>query len=130
MARVFGGFGLLGGFWLFARRASPTTLSVLVAVIGRAGAKLQSDRGALEAEDLAQLVLEVALEREVDQRRVVDEEDEGRRADLWLRHVVDTQWAPLHRGWVVPLERDTHRLVEFGGWHAQVAHVIDAPGVV
>ncbi len=54
-----------------------------------AGADLEPDGRAGEAEGVADLVFEEALVGEVQFHLAVGEEDEGRRSDGGLRHVVD-----------------------------------------
>src|SRR5579884_1956072 len=84
MPRLAASAGMtLAGLWLAA------TLLATLLLLASAGAELQADHRALEAENVAQRVLQIALVREVDELRVVDEEDEGGRADLGLRHIED-----------------------------------------
>ena len=77
----------------YARRRRGAASSFSVA----AAAEDQPDRRALEAEGLAQPILQEAFVPEVDQLGVVDEEDEGRRVGIRLRDVAYLQQLTLCR---------------------------------
>jgi len=61
-----------------------------------AGFYFEPDGGSDEAEGLAHLVFQKALEAEVQLHIAVCEQDEGRRSDRRLRHVIDL-YALVHR---------------------------------
>src|SRR5579884_3127242 len=112
-----------------ALRLAAALLPALL-LLARARAELQPDHRALKAEHVAQRVLQIALVREVNDLRIVDEEDEGGGADLGLRHIVDAQRMALHGRWVVALHGVAYDLVELGSGDTHVTGLVDAQGVI
>src|SRR5262249_43025252 len=113
-----------------ARPAARWTLTFVPALwlvlLLRARAELHADGCALEAEGVAQPVLEVPLVGEVQQRGVVDEEDKGGRIHLSLGGIVDMQHSSLDMGGMVALQGGLDHLIEARRGNALLADIIAA----
>src|SRR5260221_3813059 len=94
---------------------APGPAVLLLVVARRACPELQPDGRALEAEGLAQAILQVALVREVVEGGVVHEEHERRWAHLRLGRVEDLHRVPLADRRRMALDRLAHDLIELGG---------------
>ena len=82
-------------------RCATSPCSVLLIALLADG---QPDGRSLQTEDTAELILQIALVGEVEQARVVAEDDKVRRLHADLRHIIDLQAASLVRGRLRPQE--------------------------
>src|SRR5579859_451102 len=98
---------------------------VFFALFALALAEVQTDGRALKAKGQAQLIFKVALIRPVQQFRIVDEKDKGRRADLRLGRVIHAQHAPLDVRGRMAQRGVLDRFVQFCGGDAPLALLVN-----
>src|SRR6266568_7442237 len=87
--------------------------------------ELDPNSRSLKAEGIAQTILKVALIREMHQRWIIDEEDEGRRIHPCLCGVVHFQQPITNHSRMMTADRILHHLVEARGRYAEITHLGD-----